>query len=98
MLSKCISYTSNKNMMIMKLSQTHLIHFSISSLVHACDKKSKGGCEQTCNKNGGGFTCSCLVAYELADDKKSCNKSMYLSFYDLRYYLLFIIYYLLFNL
>ena len=45
-------------------------------LVHPCDKKNKGGCEQICNKKGDGVICSCENGYKLFDDKKSCVKSM----------------------
>ena len=44
-------------------------------LVHPCDKLTKGGCQQTCNKDGENFTCSCIPDdYILAEDKKQCNK------------------------
>ena len=47
--------------------------------VHPCDKESKGGCAQTCNKGEGEeFTCSCETPdFKLnEDDGKTCDKGI----------------------
>ena len=46
--------------------------------VHPCDQASKGGCEDTCTKNGDKAECSCSKpGFELNSDKKSCGKTMF---------------------
>lgn len=48
------------------------------TLVHPCDKLLKGGCEQQCNKEHDGFSCSCEPGkFKLAADGKTCDKSKY---------------------
>ena len=44
-------------------------------LVHPCDKRTKGGCDQTCNKEGDSFSCSCETGFKLEGDGRSCKKS-----------------------
>ena len=45
-------------------------------LVHPCDKETKGGCSQICNKKGDEAQCACNDGYELdAQDGQTCNKS-----------------------
>ena len=42
--------------------------------VHPCDKDTKGGCDQTCNKDGDKAKCSCTpVDFKLGEDGKSCE-------------------------
>ena len=42
--------------------------------IHPCDKKSKGGCDQTCTKDGEKAVCSCTpVDFKLGEDGKSCE-------------------------
>ena len=48
----------------------------ISSLVHPCEKETKGGCDHICNKKGDEVLCSCNDGYKLDGDAKSCIKSM----------------------
>ncbi len=45
-----------------------------SSLVHPCDKASKGGCSQLCNKRKEKYECACKDGFLLGDDKRTCNK------------------------
>lgn len=50
-------------------------------LVHPCDKESKGGCEQVCNKVGSKAECSCNEGYVLEKDLngvelKTCKKGL----------------------
>ena len=54
----------------------NIINFIFSlRLVHPCDKESKGGCEQTCEKDGEKVVCSCAAPdYKLAGDGKSCEE------------------------
>ena len=47
-------------------------YFPIS--VHPCDKKSKGGCSQICNKRKDLHVCSCEAGFVLAKDKMTCDK------------------------
>ena len=47
-----------------------------SSLVHPCDKKTKAGCSQICNKVGKSAQCACKEGYKLASDKKFCVKGI----------------------
>ena len=44
--------------------------------IHPCDKETKGGCEQVCNKDGEKAKCSCdpKEDYKLEEDG-SCTKS-----------------------
>ena len=42
-------------------------------LVHPCDRKNKGGCDQICTKNGDKYTCSCKSGFRLTSDW-SCKK------------------------
>ena len=53
--------------------------------IHPCDKETKGGCSQICNKKSSlaeeeeeeqrnTFTCSCIPGFELDEDGISCNK------------------------
>ena len=63
---------------------------SIYFLVHPCDKKTYGGCEQVCNKDGENAKCSCEPAEEftLNADGKTCDKSskgFYLSLLQHKY-------------
>ena len=47
--------------------------------IHPCDKDTKGGCDQTCNKGEGeDFTCSCTAPdWKLnEEDGKSCDKGI----------------------
>ena len=55
------------------------IFIYVSSLisVHPCDKDSKGGCEQLCNKDGVNAKCSCNEGYKLNADGVACDKSEY---------------------
>ena len=42
--------------------------------IHPCDKKSKGGCDQTCTKDGENAICSCTpVDFKLGEDGKTCE-------------------------
>ena len=42
---------------------------------HPCDLPTKGGCDQTCNKEGDKAVCSCTAPeYKLGADGKSCEK------------------------
>ena len=42
--------------------------------VHPCDKDTKGGCDQTCNKDGEKAKCSCTpVDFKLGEDGKTCD-------------------------
>ena len=53
---------------------TFSCHIS-SALVHPCDKKTKGGCDQICEKNGEAAKCACKEPeFKLAEDTKSCEK------------------------
>ena len=41
--------------------------------VHPCDRKTKGGCEQICSKDGKKFQCECKhPEFKLAKDRKDC--------------------------
>ena len=43
--------------------------------VHPCDKETKGGCDQICNKDGDDAVCSCNEPdYKLGEDGKSCEE------------------------
>ena len=43
-------------------------------VIHPCDKPTKGGCDQTCNKDGETFTCSCQAPeFKLNADGESCD-------------------------
>ena len=45
-------------------------------LVHPCDKPTKGGCEQVCDKKGDEALCGCKEGYKVsAEDKSKCTKS-----------------------
>ena len=44
-------------------------------LVHPCDKEDKGECEETCEKKGETFICSCPPGSKLNADGKKCDKS-----------------------
>ena len=57
------------------------LKFSFS--VHPCDKDTKGGCQQTCNKDGDKAKCSCApVDFKLGEDGKSCDPGrLYFIFY-----------------
>ena len=45
-------------------------------LVHPCDKKTRGGCEQACNKDGDNAKCSCEPGIDtLNADGKTCDRS-----------------------
>ena len=54
------------------------IFIYVSSLisVHPCDKDSKGGCEQLCNKDGVNAKCSCEPTedFTLNKDAQTCDK------------------------
>ena len=53
--------------------------------VHPCDKATKGGCEQVCNKDGENAKCSCEPAedFTLNADGKTCDKSKFFIFHPL---------------
>ena len=60
--------------MFFKLFQNHYLP------VHPCDKETKGGCDQICNKDGDDAVCACNEPdYKLAEDGKSCDKGSYTS-------------------
>ena len=43
-------------------------------IVHPCDQPDKGGCNQTCTKNGNKAVCSCSSpGFKLNSDGKSCD-------------------------
>merc|ERR1711887_480182 len=42
---------------------------------HPCDKKSKGGCSQICQKRGRGRVCQCKRGFKLLADRRSCQKT-----------------------
>ncbi len=44
------------------------------NLVHPCDKATKGGCSQICNKRNEWYICSCKVGFVLRKDNMTCNK------------------------
>ena len=48
--------------------------------VHPCDKRSKGGCSQICNRNGDKALCSCKPGYKLAKDGVTCDKGELISY------------------
>ena len=48
--------------------------------VHPCDKDTKGGCDQICNKDGDDAVCACMKGYETNDGGKTCTKSKSLFF------------------
>ena len=41
--------------------------------IHPCDKKDKGGCEQTCTKYGDNAKCECDSGKVLNQDGKTCG-------------------------
>ena len=48
--------------------------------VHPCDKDTKGGCAQVCNKDGAGFFCSCEEGFKVStQDEKLCEKGKLLN-------------------
>ena len=55
-------------------SWRHFHFLSFSLVTHPCDTLYNGGCQQSCNKRGNRYFCSCDVAagYKLAKDGKSC--------------------------
>ena len=46
--------------------------------MHLCDRGNNGGCDDVCNKNGEGVTCSCKLYYKLADDGVTCEIGLYI--------------------
>ena len=54
----------------------------ISSSVHPCDQ-NKGGCEQTCVKDGDNAKCTCREGYLV--DGKSCGKELFIYSWLLNY-------------
>ena len=47
----------------------------IYTLVHPCDKPTKGGCDQTCTKKGNEAVCVCKAPeFKLAADGKACEE------------------------
>lgn len=46
--------------------------------VHPCERADKGGCSQTCEKDGDDAKCGCLDGYALGEDGKECEKSKFL--------------------
>ena len=67
--------TSLCNLSINQLCSCKYLFFILP--VHPCDKKTKGGCEQVCNKDGDNVICSCEPAedFTLNTDGKTCDKS-----------------------
>ena len=45
-----------------------------SFTVHPCDKETKGGCDQVCNKDGEKAKCGCNEGFRLVDET-TCEKS-----------------------
>ena len=45
--------------------------------MHPCDKPSKGGCEQMCEKMGNEAICKCNAGYTLEADGQSCSEGKY---------------------
>ena len=43
-------------------------------LVHPCDRKDNGGCNQVCDKEGDNKTCSCDEGFELLPDGVNCKE------------------------
>ena len=55
--------------------------------IHPCDLDTKGGCDQTCNKNGKSAECECTPPdYTLNADGKSCDKGRDQNVYNLFVY------------
>ena len=52
----------------------YMWYFTDMLLVHPCDKETKGGCNQICNKRKEWYECSCESGFVLGKDKKICNK------------------------
>ena len=67
--------TSLCNLSINQLCSCKYLFFILP--VHPCDKKTYGGCEQKCNKDGDNAKCSCEPAedFTLNGDGQTCDKS-----------------------
>merc|ERR1712015_338880 len=52
-----------------------LLNQVCKAFIHPCDKKSKGGCSQICQKRGRGRVCRCMRGYKLLADRRSCQKT-----------------------
>ena len=65
-----VSYKSSKK------STSENNYLSTFTPVHPCDKESKGGCEQVCNKDGVNAKCSCEPTedFTLNKDGQTCDK------------------------
>ena len=51
-----------------------LIRSCFLILVHPCDKPNKGGCDQTCKKDGETAVCECRAPeFKIGLDGKSCE-------------------------
>ena len=58
-------------------SRKIIIYIKFISAVHPCDQASKGGCDDTCTKNGDLAVCSCTkTGYKLHTDEKTCGKDV----------------------
>ena len=53
------------------------IYRKFISTVHPCDQANKGGCNDTCTKNGDQADCSCTkTGHILHTDGKNCGKGV----------------------
>ena len=52
-------------------------------LVHPCDKATKGGCDQVCEKDGAKAVCKCdKEGFQLEEDNQSCEFGKFDKEYD----------------
>ena len=60
--------------MNLNISTSVYVYTSDFHLVHLCDSKDKGGCQQKCIKDGIKVVCDCNKGYELKSDNRTCVK------------------------
>ena len=53
--------------------QHHNLNTTSKPFVHPCDEKTKGGCDQICNRQGKKATCSCEPDFKLQEDGRTCE-------------------------